>query len=418
MAIMEAMPDPKDRLRELRIDRDSTVEVKRRPALLAAAAGLVIAAVAVVWWLSSPGSATVRTAPVIRSTGAGAADTGVLDASGYVTARLQATISSKVTGKIVEVRVEEGMAVQQGDVLALLDSSTVERQVEVAEAQLESARSSLAELRVRLAEAEINLRRTRGLVAANARSQSELDADQAATDALEARLAVGDRDLTVADRLLALRRQELEDRIIRAPFDGVVVTKNAQPGEMISPVSAGGGFTRTGICTLVDMSSLEIEVDVNEAYINRVTKGQKVRATLDAYPDWKIPATVITPVPTADRQKATVRVRIGFDALDPRVLPDMGIKVTFLDNTAADVAAGGTPAAGPAPGLIPSAAVRDDAGQPVVFVYAGGSLERRAVRLGARRGRQVEVVAGLRIGEQVVVEGPEDLEDGDHVITR
>ena len=348
MAIMGAMPDPKDRLAELRIDRDPTAGVNRRPALLAAAAGLVIAAVAVGWWVSGPARATVRTAPVTRSTGAGAADTGVLDASGYVTARLQATISSKVTGKIVEVRVEEGMAVQQGDILARLDSSTVERQVEVAVAQVESARSSLAEVRVRLAEAEINLRRTRDLVTANARSQSHLDADQAASDALEARLAVGERDLAVADRLLALRRQELEDRIIRAPFSGVVVAKNAQPGEMISPVSAGGGFTRTGICTLVDMSSLEIEVDVNEAYINRVTPGQKVRATLDAYPDWKIPATVITPVPTADRQKATVRVRIGFDELDRRVLPDMGIKVTFLDNSGPDVAAGGA-ATGPAP---------------------------------------------------------------------
>ncbi len=416
MAIMEAMPDPKDRLHELRIDRDSTAGVNRRPALLAAAVGLVIAAAAVGWWLSSPASTTVRTAPVTRS--ATGVDTGVLDASGYVTARLRATISSKVTGKIDEVLVEEGMIVQQGDVLARLDSSTTERQVDVAEAQVESARSSLEEVRIRLAEAEINLRRTRGLVAANARSQSELDADQAAADAVEARLAVGRRDLAVAERLLALRRQELEDRIIRAPFGGVVVTKNAQPGEMISPVSAGGGFTRTGICTLVDMSSLEIEVDVNEAYINRVERGQKVRATLDAYPDWKIPARVITPVPTADRQKATVRVRIGFDALDPRILPDMGIKVTFLDTTAPDVATGGAPTAGPAPTLIPSAAVRDNAGQPVVFVYAGGSLERRAVRLGSRRSDHVEVVAGLRIGEQVVVEGPEGLADGDRVVTR
>ena len=416
MAIMDVMPDPVDRLHELRIDRDSIAGVNRRPALLAAAVGLVIATAAVGWWLSNRASATVRTALVTRS--AGAADSGVLDASGYVTARLQATISSKVTGKIAQVLVEEGMVVQEGDVLARLDSATTERQVEVAKAQVESAHSSLAEVRVRLAEAEINLRRTRSLVAADAGSQSELDADQAAADAIEARLAVGERELTVAERLLALRHQELEDRIIRAPFPGVVVAKNAQPGEMISPVSAGGGFTRTGICTLVDMSSLEIEVDVNEAYINRVERGQKVRATLDAYPDWRIPATVITPVPTADRQKATVRVRIGFDALDPRILPDMGIKVTFLDTTAPNVAGGAAPAAGPASTLVPSAAIRDDAGQPVVFVYAGGSLERRAVSLGSRRSDHVEVVAGLRIGEQVVVEGPEGLADGDRVVTR
>ena len=416
MAIMDVMPDPVDRLHELRIDRDSIAGVNRRAALLAAAVGLVIATAAVGWWLSNPASATVRTAPVTRS--AGAADSGVLDASGYVTARLQATISSKVTGKIAQVLVEEGMVVQEGDVLARLDSATTERQVEVAKAQVESAHSSLAEVRVRLAEAEINLRRTQSLVAADARSQSELDADQAAADAIEARLAVGESELAVAERLLALRHQELEDRIIRAPFPGVVVAKNAQPGEMISPVSAGGGFTRTGICTLVDMSSLEIEVDVNEAYINRVERGQKVRATLDAYPDWKIPATVITPVPTADRQKATVRVRIGFDALDPRILPDMGIRVTFLDTTARDVAAGGVPGAGPAPTLVPSAAIRDNAGQPVVFVYAGGTLERRAVRLGSRRSDHVEVLAGLRIGEHVVVEGPEGLADGDRVVAR
>ena len=190
------------------------------------------------------------------------------------------------------------------------------------------------------------------------------------------------------------------------------MTKNAQPGEMISPVSAGGGFTRTGICTLVDMSSLEIEVDVNEAYINRVTPEQKVRATLDAYPGWRIPATGITAVPTADRQKATVRVRIAFDELDPRILPDMGIKVTFLESETPDVGAG------PSRTLIPATAVRRDRDGPVVFVFASGAVERRAVRLGSRSGNQVEVLAGVRVGEQVVVDGPEDLRDGDRATAR
>ena len=406
------MADPTDRLRELRIDRDAAPATNRRPLLLGAAAGLVVAAALLGWWLSRPALASVLTAPVTRGAAGAAGPAGVLDASGYVTARLQATISSKVTGKIVEVLVEEGLTVNEGDVLARLDDSTVRRQVEVAEAQLESSRSALEETEVRLAEAQINLRRTRGLVAANASSESQLDADRAAVDALRARLAVGRRELAVAERVLALRHQELEDRVIRAPFDGVVVTKNAQPGEMISPVSAGGGFTRTGICTLVDMSSLEIEVDVNEAYINRVTRQQKVRATLDAYPGWRIPATVITTVPTADRQKATVRVRIAFDELDPRILPDMGIKVTFLESETPDVSAG------PSRTLIPATAVRRDRDRPVVFVFTSGAVERRAVRLGSRSGDQVEVLAGVRVGEQVVVEGPEDLSDGDRVIAR
>jgi RND family efflux transporter MFP subunit len=416
------MAAPKERLDELRIDRDSAARARPRTALLLAAVALVLGAAALGWWLSRPTIASVRTAPVARSEAGSGESAGVLDASGYVTARLQATISSKVTGKIVEVPIEEGLTVKQGDVLARLDTSTVQRQLEVAEAQLASARSALEEMAVRLSEAELNLHRTQGLVAAHAASDSELDASRAAVDALRARLRVGRRDVAVAERLVALRHQELEDRVIRAPFDGVVVTKNAQPGEMISPVSAGGGFTRTGVCTLVDMSSLEIEVDVNEAYINRVKPGQPVRATLDAYPEWRVPATVITPVPTANRQKATVRVRIGFDRLDPRILPDMGVKVTFLDDAPAVAAADAERGADGAPlgrhVRIPAAAVRDEGGRPVVFVFSSGSVERRAVRLGSRRERDVEVIAGLGVGEQVVVEGPEDLADGDRARAR
>jgi RND family efflux transporter MFP subunit len=230
-------------------------------------------------------------------------------------------------------------------------------------------------------------------------------------DALAARLERERVEVAVAERQLAIRRQELDDTVIRAPFAGVVVTKDAQPGEMISPVSAGGGFTRTGICTIVDMSSLEIEVDVNEAYINRVRSGQEVQATLDAYPDWRIDARVITPVPTADRQKATVKVRIAFGELDPRILPDMGVKVSFLAEE--DTAEGGAAAAPTA--LVPEDAVRADGEQSVAFVFADERVERRAIRLGGRRGDRVEVVAGLSAGERVVVEGPPGLADGDRV---
>src|ERR1043166_8330743 len=200
----------------------------------------------------------------------------------------------------------------------------------------------------------------------------------------------------------------LDDMVVRAPFDGVVISKDAQPGEMISPVSAGGGFTRTGIGTIVDMRSLEIEVDVNETYINRVKDGQKVESVLDAYPDWRIPSHVITTIPSADRQKATVKVRIAFDALDPRILPDMGVKVSFLADN---------PAPGQAPAaprvIVPKAAVRSLDGKAIVFVLKDNRVERRAVGVGLENGDQIELVSGVSAGERVVVDGPTTLKDGD-----
>jgi RND family efflux transporter MFP subunit len=217
----------------------------------------------------------------------------------------------------------------------------------------------------------------------------------------------------VAERQIDVQRSELDSTIIRAPFSGIVISKDAQPGEMVSPVSAGGGFTRTGIGTVVDMRSLEIDVDVNEAYINRVTRGQDVTAVLNAYPDWTIPARVITMVPTADRQKATVLVRIGFKALDPRILPDMGVKVTFLrDEREAGAAAGQTRIAGQAAVLVPKAAVRTENDQAFVFVVDGNLAERRAVKTGVADGDRLEVVAGLRSGERVAVPVPANLKDG------
>jgi RND family efflux transporter MFP subunit len=200
--------------------------------------------------------------------------------------------------------------------------------------------------------------------------------------------------------------------VIRAPFAGVAISKDAQPGEMISPVSAGGGFTRTGICTLVDMSSLEIEVDVNESYIQRVRTGQKAVATLDAYPEWQIPSRVIMPVPTADRQKATVRVRLGFDALDPRILPDMGVKVAFLGDEQPAAAASQRVV------VIPRVAVRKDGEKDVVFVVREDKAERRAVGLSPAPGNEAVVLSGLASGERVIVEGPPELKDGDAVAVR
>ena len=403
-----------DRLAELRIDRGAT---DREPAgkrgRIVALVLLAAVAAGVAWWLLRPRPIEVAAAPVAQLS-AGSAAGAVLNASGYVTARRRATVSAKVTGKVVEVRIEEGLEVAAGQVLARLDDAAARAQLALAQAQLAAARQALAETEVRLAEAEKTRRRASELAAAGIATTADLDAAEAAADALAAQLAVGREQVTVGERQVAVRRQELDDTVIRAPFAGVVVSKDAQPGEMISPVSAGGGFTRTGIGTIVDMGSLEIEVDVNESYINRVEPGQRVEAVLDSYPDWRIPARVITPVPTADRQKATVKVRVAFDQLDPRMLPDMGVKVAFL--SAPEATAEGAAAR---PRLVvPRAALRKDRDADLVFVVAGDRVERRAVRPGAETTAGVEVLAGLAAGEQVVTEAPATLADGDRVRVR
>ena len=363
------------------------------------------------WWEEAR-IPVVRTAAV-RQTVAADGQPTVLNASGYVTARLQSTVSSKITGRILEVLVEEGMAVSEGQVLARLDDTTERSYLALAEAQLGAARGALAELEVRQVEARLDLDRQRRLLEQRLIGQADLDTAQAEADFLQARIANQREQVNVADRELDVRRTALNDTVIRAPFSGVAISKDAQPGEMISPVSAGGGFTRTGVCTIVDMSSLEIEVDVNESYINRVSPAQRVVATLDAYPDWEIPASVITTIPAADRQRATVLVRIAFDELgDPRILPDMGVNVAFLES--------GPPpeesVVDAAPRLwIPSEALRSDSGAQVVFVARGDTVERRAVTTGLEDGGDVEVLAGVAAGEQVVVEGPPELADGDRV---
>ncbi|HET7204845.1 MAG TPA: efflux RND transporter periplasmic adaptor subunit, partial [Steroidobacteraceae bacterium] len=282
--------------------------------------------VALLAWRSFNSAIPVETVTVESPSANGA----VLNASGYVVARRLATVSSKVTGRVSEVLFEEGAEVEAGQVLARLDRSTVQAEHAVATSSLEAARRSLREIEVRLADARRTLERNRSLVERKLVSQSVLDSSEAEASALGARLAAARADVGVAEAQVALSRQALADLEIRAPFRGVVISKDAQPGEMVSPISAGGGYTRTGIATLVDMDSREVEVDVNEAYINRVRAGQPVECVLDAYPDWRVPAHVISIVPTADRQKATVRVRIALDQLDPRILPDMGIKVSFL----------------------------------------------------------------------------------------
>src|SRR6185295_18694218 len=312
------MATDKTSLEGLRIERAPEGEPRRPGAWILVVAVALAAAGGLGWWLLKSRTAKVQTAPVVEVASGSVAT--VLNASGYVTARRQATVSAKIPGKVVEILVEEGMQVRAGQVLARLDTATVDREIALAEAQLASSRQALAEIQVRLKEAEVNRGRSRQLFEQSVGSRADLDAAAATADSLAARLASQREEIKIAQSQVALRRQDREDTVIRAPFDGVAISKDAQPGEMISPVSAGGGFTRTGVGTIVDMRSLEIDVDVNEAYINRVKPGQKAEATLDAYPDWKIPATVITTIPAADREKATVRVRLAFDQLDPRIL--------------------------------------------------------------------------------------------------
>jgi len=401
---------PSDMLKELRIDRSAPARSSVGWVLLAVVV-VALAAAGGWWWFGQAQAATVRTATVQESTGVGGAG-AVLNATGYVTARRKATLAAKITGKLTEVNIEEGMHVKEGHVVARLEDTTSQAELAWSKARLEAARKAMAETEVRLAEARRTLTRTQGLKEQGIKSPADLDADQAEVDSLEARLKLQGEEVKVAEGEVALRIRLWEDSIVRAPFSGVVISKDAQVGEMVSPISAGGGFTRTGICTIVDMKSLEIEVDVNEAYIARVQPGQKVEAILDAYPDWRIPAHVITTIPSADRQKATVKVRIGFEQLDPRILPDMGVKVGFLEMV------GDAKAATSRRLVIPRTAVRREGEQTIIYVVKQDRLERRAVRLGAPEGDNVVVLAGLNAGEQVVIEGPNNLSDGARVVVR
>ena len=406
------MPDPIDDLSSLRIERAPLSAPSRRwgrwvvlLVLLAAAGG------GTWWWSQRVVPLEVEVAQVSqRAVGTQAS---VLNASGYVTARRRATVSSKVTGKVIEVNVEEGMAVREGQVLARLDDSTMRAGLELAKAQLEAARRAVPEVEVRLEEARLTLARRQRLAKEGLATPADLEQAEAEVNSLIARIGSQREQINVAERQVALQQTAIDDMVIRAPFSGVALSKDAQPGEMVSPVSAGGGFTRTGISTIVDMRSLEVEVDVNESYINRVTAGQPVTAVLDAYPDFEIPAKVIAVVPTADRQKATVLVRIGFNELDPRILPDMGVKVTFLR----EAAEGSVPAARPV-ALVPKSAVRTEGGASYVFLVKQDTVERRAVQTAGTDGDRLEVTAGLSAGDRVVVAPPPGIAEGTPIVVK
>ena len=407
-----AVPDLNDDLAALHIERKSQRRTSRWLGWLLFSILATASALGAWRWVTRERAIDVETAIVSeRPAGTQAA---ILNATGYVTARRRATVSSKITGKLVAVNVEEGKAVREGQILARLDDATLRATLALAEAQVAAARRAVRENEVRLHEAQLTLSRLVRLTADRITAPAELEAAQAQADAFDARVLSAREQVAVAEQQAALAKTNLDDVAIRAPFSGVAISKDAQPGETVSPMSAGGGFTRTGICTIVDMNSLEIEVNVNEAYINRVQPGQSVSAALDAYPDAPIPAQVITIVPTADRQKATVLMRIGFRQRDSRVLPDMGVKVTFLR----DERTGDAPIAQPV-ALVPNTAIRAEGNQSYAFVVSSaGTVDRRAVRVGGTDGDRVEVVAGLHAGERVVMSPPPALAAGAHVVIR
>ncbi|HET7215234.1 MAG TPA: efflux RND transporter periplasmic adaptor subunit [Terriglobia bacterium] len=334
----------------------------------------------------------------------------LLNASGYVTPRRRSTVAAKITGRVTGVFFDEGMHVKKGELLATLDDSDAKRALNAAIADRNASRAAIADLQVQLQNAEITLHRTKELVAEKVQSQEALDTARTSAESLKARILLAKSQVAASEARVLEAQQSVENCIINTPFGGVIVSKDAQVGEMVSPISAGGGFTRTGIATIVDMNSNEIEVDVNEAYIARVKSGQKVLATLDAYPDWHIPSHVRTIIPTADRDKGTVKVRISFDKLDPRILPDMGVKVAFLSQSESAKKAKFHGSAARA--IIPQTAVRGGKDASYVFEVRDGKVERRAVSLGRTMSKDVEVIAGVNPGDELVVHGPENLRDG------
>lgn len=406
-------PSLGERVRALRIERPQEPDHRPSRTRWWWGAGLLVAALALASWLAVPRlvgdpATPVEVAPAV-ATGAGAGAVS-LEASGYVTARRRATVSSQVTGRLDAVLAEEGEAVERGQVVARLDSAEAEAQAALMEAQLAAARQALAEVRVRLEKAEVDLRRHQELAAEGIVSPSMVDSFRTEVESLRARLAHGAATVEVAERSLAVSLERLDNLVVRAPFSGIVVTQAAQPGETVSPVTAGGGFTRTGIFTLIDPDSLEIEVDVSESNIDRITPDQPAVARLDAYPSWKIPARVITTVPTADRTRATVKVRLALDERDRRILPEMGVRVTFLE--------GGNPSLADAPPTVlvaRSALLREDGGDSLFVVGDDGTAQRRAVTVERISGDRAWLSSGVAAGERVIVAAPAELTEGQRV---
>ena len=397
-----------DLLKSLKIDRSAPPPPSRKGLWIGLGVAIALLLLAGIGWMLVGGRKPVQ---VETATAVSLADSGgsasVLDASGYVVARRMATVSAKITGRVREVRIEEGMRVEEGQVMATLDPIDADAQRDLAASQLAASRSQIAGAQAQLKEAEASAARLSTLVAQKLVSRAQYEQAVASRDALRAQLATAQRNAQVARDSLRIASNGVDNTIVRAPFAGVVIAKAAQPGEIVSPLSAGGGFTRTGIGTIVDMDSLEVEVDVGEAYIGRVHPRMPVEATLNSYPDWKIPAEVIAIIPTADRGKATVKVRVALKQKDARIVPDMGVTVSFLEK-APDADAGTKRGV-----RVPAAAIARRDGADAVFVVGDEDrVELRKVQASSALGDDREVLSGLAPGETVVVSPPDGLAEG------
>ena len=406
------MNSSSDLLKSLKIDRSAPPPPTSHKGLWI---GLGVAAVVVLGaggaWLAlgRDKGVEVQVADVVAIGNGGAASASVLDATGYVVARRMATVSAKVPGKVREVLIEEGQRVEPGQVIATLDPIDAEQQRTLSASQLQAARSQAAGVQAQLKEAEANAARLGALVGQKLVSRAQYEQAIAQRDSLRAQLATAQRNAQVAADGLRISAQGVDNTIVRAPFAGVVIAKAAQPGEIVSPMAAGGGFTRTGIGTIVDMDSLEVEVEVGEAFIGRVKPGMPTETVLNAYQDWKIPGKVIAIIPAADRGKATVKVRVGIDAKDARIVPDMGARVSFLEE-AKPVQADVKPGV-----LVPAAAIVERDGKDVAFAIDGEAVQQRTLKLGRTLGDDREVLEGLNGGDAVVLDPPERLADGSRV---
>ncbi len=399
-------------MNQLRIDRSETGSAPERRWLWTVLSLAVVAILGVAGWLIFGRSTAIpiRTAVAQEFVASGQPHAGpsLLDASGYVVARRQATVSSKITGKVLEVLIEEGDHVKAGEVIARLDDANYRAAFAQARAQVAQAEASLAAAQTAFKDAEPIFERNQKQRDAALISAQAFDQARATYDSARTALLVSQRAVDTAQAGQAIAQQNLDDTIVRAPFSGVVTEKAAQQGEIVSPMSAGGGFTRTGIGTIVDMDSLEVEVDVSENFINLVRANQPVTVKLNAYPDWEIPGTVIATIPTADRAKATVKVRIALGRKDARIIPEMGARVSFLSESDP----GKAPSAASQPSvMIPAAAVQASGDRGVVFLVRGKEVERRAVRLGARTDQGQVVLAGLDAGSVVATGDVSKLSD-------
>ena len=403
-------------LNQLRIDRSEPPSANGHGKWWATGIAVIIIAASVFWYLTRPSGVPITTAvaqAAPRGASATSAGPSLLDASGYIVARRRATVSSKVTGKVVKVMLEEGQRVEAGQIIALLDDSNWRAALAQSKAQLQQAEANVASAQTAFDDAKPIFERSAKQKAAAVISAESFDESRAQYDVAHNNLLIAQSGLEAARAGVEVAQRSLDDTVIRAPFAGVVTEKTAQPGEMVSPISAGGGFTRTGIGTIVDMESLEVEVDVSENFINRVRPKQPVTIKLNAYPDWDIPGSVIAMIPTADRAKATVKVRIAIGQKDPRIIPEMGARVAFLSDN--EPAAAGTDKSPVAGVIIPAEAIAASGTASIVFVVHGSSVERRAIQLGGKISSGQIVTAGLEPGISVALGDLSKLSDGARV---